>query len=155
MSERKWVVNASPVILLGKVGHLDLLEALCAQMIIPAAVVTEVCADPYQDAGQDWLKGHAQAYFQEVGTVDPLIRTWDLGAGETKVLTWARENPSYEAILDDRAARGWSNPKRLRRDSDPFQRPAVRSWPVSMPSAVPCPSRSSPDAMPDDVPLPR
>jgi len=28
-----------------------------------------------------------------------------LGAGESEVLTWARQNPGYEAILDDRAAR--------------------------------------------------
>ena len=105
MSEREWVVNASPVILLGKVGHLGLLEALCAQMIIPVAVVTEVCADPHLDAGQDWLRDQAQAYVHDAGPVDPLIRTWDLGAGESKVLTWARENPGYEAILDDRAAR--------------------------------------------------
>jgi len=28
-----------------------------------------------------------------------------LGPGESEVLTWARHNPGYEAILDDRAAR--------------------------------------------------
>jgi predicted nucleic acid-binding protein len=105
VSERKWVVNASPVILLGKVGHLDLLELLCAQMTIPASVVSEVCAVPYQDAGQDWLRGRAQAYVHDVGSIDPLIRTWDLGIGESKVLTWARDHSGYEAILDDRAAR--------------------------------------------------
>ena len=101
VSEHRWVVNASPVILLGKVGHLGLLEALCAQMVVPAAVVTEVCADPHQD----WLRDHAQAYVHDVGPVDPLIRTWDLGTDESKVLTWAREHPDYEAIVDDRAAR--------------------------------------------------
>ena len=105
MSERRWVVNASPVILLGKVGHLGLLEALCAQLIVPAAVVTEVCAEPHRDAGQDWLQGQARAYVRDVGPVDSLITTWDLGIGESKVLTWAREHPDYEAILDDRAAR--------------------------------------------------
>ncbi len=30
---------------------------------------------------------------------------WDLGAGESAVLTWARRNPGFTAILDDRAAR--------------------------------------------------
>ena len=59
MSEREWVVNASPVILLGKVGHLDLLELLCTQMVIPAAVVAEVCAEPHRDAGQDWLRSQS------------------------------------------------------------------------------------------------
>jgi predicted nucleic acid-binding protein len=93
------------VILLGKVGHLGLLEALCAQLIVPAAVVTEVCAESHRDAGQDWLRGQARAYVRDVGPVDSLITTWDLGIGESKVLTWAREHPDYEAILDDRAAR--------------------------------------------------
>ena len=105
VSERRWVVNASPVILLGKVGHLGLLEALCSQLIVPAAVVTEVCAEPHRDAGQDWLRGQARAYVHDVGPIDPLITTWDLGIDESKVLTWAREQPGYEAILDDRAAR--------------------------------------------------
>ena len=105
MSDRKWVVNASPVILLGKVGHLDLLEVLCADMVVPTAVETKVCAEPHRDAGQDWLRNQARAYVRDVGLIDPLITTWDLGIGESKVLTWAREHPGYEAILDDRAAR--------------------------------------------------
>lgn len=105
MGERKWVLNASPLILLGKVGHIDLLEALCMKMVIPAAVAAEVCAGPRRDASQDWLKGRAQAHICPIDQVDPLVRAWDLGAGESEVLTWARQNPGYEAILDDRAAR--------------------------------------------------
>ena len=65
VSDRLWVVNSSPVILLGKVGHLDLIEALCAQLIIPTAVVTEVCAEPHRDAGQDWLRNQARAYIHD------------------------------------------------------------------------------------------
>jgi predicted nucleic acid-binding protein len=105
VSERKWVVNASPVILLGKVGHLGLLEALCTQLIIPFAVMSEVCAEPYRDAAQDWLRNQVRAHVHDVGPIDSLITTWDLGIGESQVLTWAREHPGYEAILDDRAAR--------------------------------------------------
>jgi predicted nucleic acid-binding protein len=105
VSERKWVVNASPVILLGKVGHLGLLEALCTQLIIPSAVMSEVCAESYRDAAQDWLRNQARAHIHDVGPIDPPITAWDLGIGESKVLTWARGHPGYEAILDDRAAR--------------------------------------------------
>jgi hypothetical protein len=75
VSKRKWVVNASPVILLGKVGHLGLLETVCAQLIIPAAVVAEVCAEPHRDSGQDWLRGQARDYVLDVGPIDPLITT--------------------------------------------------------------------------------
>jgi predicted nucleic acid-binding protein len=91
--------------LIGKIGHLDLLQALCAQLVIPTAVVTEVCAEPHRDAAQDWLRNQAQANTRDVGPTDSLITTWDLGLGESKVLTWARDHPGYEAILDDRAAR--------------------------------------------------
>ena len=103
MSDRKWVVNASPVILLGKIEHLGLLEALCADMVIPTAVATEACTEPHRDAGQDWLRNQAQAHVHDVGPIDPLITTWDLGIGESKVLTWARQHPGFEAILDDLA----------------------------------------------------
>ncbi|MBC6435176.1 DUF3368 domain-containing protein [Nostoc sp. HG1] len=33
------------------------------------------------------------------------IATWDLGAGESTVLSFALQNPTYRAILDDTAAR--------------------------------------------------
>jgi predicted nucleic acid-binding protein len=105
VGERKWVLNASPLILLGNIGRIDLLEALCAEMIVPAAVADEVCAGPCRDASQEWLAGSAQAYVRHMDQVDPVVKAWDLGAGESEVLTWARQNPGYEAILDDRAAR--------------------------------------------------
>ena len=38
-------------------------------------------------------------------TVDQKIAAWDLGAGESAVLSYALANPSYRAMLDDAAAR--------------------------------------------------
>ena len=35
----------------------------------------------------------------------PLVIAWDLGAGETAVLSHALNNPPYKAIIDDGAAR--------------------------------------------------
>jgi len=37
--------------------------------------------------------------------VPELIQSWDLGAGESSVLTWAYANPGTEVIIDDLAAR--------------------------------------------------
>ena len=105
MSEHKWVLNASPLILLGNVGRIGLLETLCTEMVVPAAVVAEVRAGPHRDASQDWLESRTPACVRHVEQVDPVVEAWDLGAGESEVLTWARQNPEYEAILDDRAAR--------------------------------------------------
>jgi len=46
MAPRRWVVNASPLILLGKTNHLGLLGALADQVVVPKAVVDEVGTKP-------------------------------------------------------------------------------------------------------------
>lgn len=43
---RRWVVNASPLILLGKVDQLQLLRDLTDELIIPEGVVQEVGVRP-------------------------------------------------------------------------------------------------------------
>ncbi len=43
---RRWVLNASPLILLGKVGRLGLLPDLTDELMIPEAVAREVGAKP-------------------------------------------------------------------------------------------------------------
>jgi hypothetical protein len=47
----RWVVNASPVILLGKAGVIHLLPALCDELVVPAGVVAEVQQGRMADAG--------------------------------------------------------------------------------------------------------
>ena len=37
-----WVCNASPLILLNRIGHLILLTELCETLVIPKAVIDEV-----------------------------------------------------------------------------------------------------------------
>ena len=105
MSSRQWVVNASPIILLGDIGHLYLLEALCDPLVVPAEVAREVQNGPIEDAAQRWLQADGRIHIHEGRPLDPQVASWDLGSGESAVLTWARAYPGYEAILDDRAAR--------------------------------------------------
>lgn len=45
MSDR-WVVNASPLIVFGKIGQLDLLAQLPKEIIVPQAVANEILAGP-------------------------------------------------------------------------------------------------------------
>jgi len=40
-----------------------------------------------------------------VNEIPTLIQSWDLGAGESAVLAYARENPGMIAIIDDGAGR--------------------------------------------------
>lgn len=60
---------------------------------------------PESDPARQWLAGAGKDYIRDVGDVDPLVATWDLGRGESHVLTWAMRHPGCEAILDDLAAR--------------------------------------------------
>ena len=40
-----WVVNASPLIVLGKIGQLDLLTQLPKDIVVPSAVADEIKAE--------------------------------------------------------------------------------------------------------------
>lgn len=101
----KWVVNASPLILLAKVAHIYLLPKLTEQLVIPASVVVEVQGGPSTDPAQAWLNGEGATWIRsDIATVSS-VAAWDLGVGETAVLSWAHEHGDFEAILDDRAAR--------------------------------------------------
>lgn len=105
MSERRWVVNASPLIVLANVDRVSLLRVLCADLIVPTAVADEIRAGSKRDNAQSWLEERGHSHIRPINDIDPVVSAWDLGAGESQVLTWARRNLEYEAILDDRAAR--------------------------------------------------
>ncbi|MGH8594094.1 MAG: hypothetical protein ACREV3_09620 [Gammaproteobacteria bacterium] len=50
MTGEGWVIDASPLILLGKVQRLELLEALTASVAVPECVLAEVASGHGQDA---------------------------------------------------------------------------------------------------------
>ena len=52
-----WVVNASPVIALAKVGQLHLLHDLCKELLVPEAVVAEILAGPPSDPARRAVGG--------------------------------------------------------------------------------------------------
>lgn len=98
MGER-WVVNASPLIALGRIGRRDLLSDLAEEVVVPEEVVFEV-----ERGNDDASMSLRPAPFRvEAGAVDPLVLSWGLGLGETAVLSMA--NSGLVAILDDLAAR--------------------------------------------------
>jgi predicted nucleic acid-binding protein len=99
-----WVLNASPIIALARIGQLQLLKLLPERTVVPRAV-----ADELLEASEDDLARRAI----EIGmfrivrnpTASPEILAWDLGKGETSVLSYAYANPVWVAILDDATAR--------------------------------------------------
>ncbi|HUG12620.1 MAG TPA: DUF3368 domain-containing protein [Opitutaceae bacterium] len=101
----RWVVNASPIILLGKAGIIHLLPKLCTELVVPEGVLAEVSSGNAADAGRDWLNGAGRDYLRKVSPVLPALIGWGGGPGEIEVISWAMQNPGFVAILDDRAAR--------------------------------------------------
>jgi predicted nucleic acid-binding protein len=101
----KWVVNASPLICLGKIERLGWLGQLAKEIIIPDGVALEIRAGPPEDRARQWLETSGASLVREVGAVDPEVSLWDLGRGESEVLGWAHAHAGFTAVLDDRAAR--------------------------------------------------
>jgi len=102
MPER-WAVNASPIIVLAKIEQQYLLTALADEIVVPQAVVDEINAGPIGDPARRFLISSPLPVVKV--SVDPTIQAWDLGSGETAVLSYAFERKGWKAVIDDGAAR--------------------------------------------------
>jgi predicted nucleic acid-binding protein len=102
---REWIVNASPLITLAKAGRLNLLLRLCPTPIIPPAVAEELRRGPDADPARRWLTIEGAPFVSGPVHVDERVAAWDLGKGESEVLSLALTKPGSEAIMDDLAAR--------------------------------------------------
>jgi predicted nucleic acid-binding protein len=96
-----WIVNSSPLISLDRIGLLDILGRLCRDVVIPRGVLDEIARGPAPIAPSR-LGIHRTVV---VSAIDPIVAGWDLGRGESEVLTWAASQRQALAILDDLAAR--------------------------------------------------
>jgi predicted nucleic acid-binding protein len=99
------VCNASPLIVLAKAGLLDLLTGLCAGLRIPRSVAEEVSRinDP-ADPARIWLLRN-NGFVADSPSVSPFVMAWDLGAGESSVISLVESLPGLTAVLDDLAGR--------------------------------------------------
>ncbi len=100
-----FILNASPMILLGKADLLRTISPLAKSWIIPKGVVREVekkrSIEPYLSS----LSCNSQVIQKSSATIHPLIAAWDLGQGEGEVLSLALENDGVFVVLDDLQAR--------------------------------------------------
>jgi predicted nucleic acid-binding protein len=104
MPIEKVVVNASPLITLFKSQLADLLPQLFGQVQVPPAVWIEVTASK-DDIAAQMLPYSGWAIQTDDIAIHPLVSAWDLGAGESEVLSYALLHPSHTAIINDAAAR--------------------------------------------------
>jgi len=99
------VFNASPLIFLAQAALTDLTRLAGEPMFVPRAVIEEIeqygSNDPTakEIRKADWLN------VVDAETAPSIIERWDLGRGETSVLTWAYNHRGTTAVLDDLAAR--------------------------------------------------
>lgn len=105
MSSDRAVLNASPIITLCKSGQEDLLPRLFTEIVLPGAVWEEVEAGDITDPARRKLGALAWLKRDDSIATSPLVQAWDLGAGETAVLSYALARPGYVAVIDDAAGR--------------------------------------------------
>lgn len=82
-----------------------MLGQLWHEVLVPGAVWREVLAGRPQDAAAQQLPTISWARQVEVPVIAPVIAAWDLGLGESEVLTFALTHPGYRAMVDDAGAR--------------------------------------------------
>jgi predicted nucleic acid-binding protein len=68
----QWVVNASPLITLSKVGQLELLQADNRRLVIPEAVRAEVLQGPADDPARKALESGFQTASYD-GAPEPMV----------------------------------------------------------------------------------
>lgn len=99
------VINSSPLIVLFKSQQADLLPQLFSEIIVPAGVWDEITAADQNDAASRQLSSVTWAQRVEISDVAPEVAAWDLGKGESQVLSFALNHSNFAAMIDDRAAR--------------------------------------------------
>lgn len=102
-----FIINASPLIFLGRAGHLDLLQGLSEGCFVPEPVRAEILRRGEGDptvramAARPWLISAVPPPIPET------VAAWGLGPGESSVLALALAELSANtvAVIDDLAAR--------------------------------------------------
>jgi predicted nucleic acid-binding protein len=99
------VADASPLILLDKVGHAALLTKLCDELALPDAVVREVGVKPEGERLIAELASIPHVRIEGHIPTPAELEAWDLGPGESQVLALAATRGGSRAVLDDLEAR--------------------------------------------------
>lgn len=98
---RVWIVNASPLILLGKIDRVALLSELSGELIVPDVVAREIGAKPEGEHIISKVASLAGVRFAAEIATSSEIAAWNLGRGESQVLALAGASTNSRAVLDD------------------------------------------------------
>ncbi len=97
-------INASPLIALFRSAQADLLPRLFNRIVVPDVVWQEVVVEGHDDAAARGLVGQNWPV-RDNPPVSQRIADWNLGTGETSVLSYALAHPPVRAVIDDAHAR--------------------------------------------------
>ncbi|MDB9314254.1 DUF3368 domain-containing protein [Spirulina sp. CS-785/01] len=98
-------INTSPLIFLSKANLIHLLQIISPKIVVPEAVAQEIQAYGKTDITAQTLATIDWLMIKPMPEVPTVIQNWDLGLGESAVLTWGYTHPETEIILDDLAGR--------------------------------------------------
>ena len=101
----KRIVNTSPLILLTKIGRIDLLSTDSLELIVPAPVLQEVARLGPTDPAVQAIHRSGWRIMAPISPIPETLSRWKLDPGEESVLTIALENPGCEVVIDDLAGR--------------------------------------------------
>ncbi|MEA5617603.1 DUF3368 domain-containing protein [Cronbergia sp. UHCC 0137] len=99
------IINSSPLIVLFKSQQAELLPQLFREILVPEGVFQEVTQGRKNDIASRQLSTVSWIQRVAIDSIEPEVAAWDLGQGESQVLSLALKNSGYAAIVDDRAAR--------------------------------------------------
>jgi predicted nucleic acid-binding protein len=95
----------SPLVFLVRADLVEILREGASEVVVPAAVLRELEAHGHDDPTVrairclDWIHAIVEP------VIAPEIAAWDLGPGESAVLSLARSEPDAWAVIDDGEAR--------------------------------------------------
>ncbi|MCB0033502.1 MAG: DUF3368 domain-containing protein [Anaerolineales bacterium] len=104
MPSAKIVINASPLILLCNSDLEFILPELYEEIVVPAAVWQEIASGSRVDEAAQKIPNLSWLTKVETALIPEIVR-WDLGVGETEVLSYAFQNQSFIPVLDDMLAK--------------------------------------------------
>ena len=99
-----WVINASPIILYARISRLDVIERLAPKVIVPTTVLEEIRAGAQKDNTSKEAVSWAVQYQQRDIPVPATVERWDLGPGESQVISFCLQGERW-AVMDDRMGR--------------------------------------------------
>ncbi len=107
------IVNASPLILLTKIGQIELLDAEGVNVVVPTPVLQEVSNLDPSDPVVRAIHDAGWSIVTPSGPIPASFGRWKLDSGEGSVLTLALESPGCEVVIDDRAGRRCAEAHRI------------------------------------------